>query len=198
MKIPGSLTQLWSRLWQKPKNHWLLGIPCGGFAAFVAGILFWGGLHWAVEATNTLAFCISCHEMEASVYQEYLASPHYKNASGVSAVCTDCHVPKEWGPKMLRKIKATNELYHKLMGTIDTQEKFEAHRLELAQMVWDEMKQNNSRECRNCHSYDAMDPQLQESYARRKHSREWHDKTGDSCIDCHKGIAHKLPALTEQ
>jgi nitrate/TMAO reductase-like tetraheme cytochrome c subunit len=30
--------------------------------------------------------------------------------------------------------------------------------------------------------------------ASKKHSPEWRAKTGETCIDCHKGIAHKLPA----
>lgn len=34
--------------------------------------------------------------------------------------------------KQSRKIAATNELWHKLVGTIDTKEKFEAKRLDLA------------------------------------------------------------------
>ena len=42
-------------------------------------------------------------------------------------------MPKEWGPKMVRKIQASNELLHKALGTIDTPEKFEAKRAELAQ-----------------------------------------------------------------
>ena len=65
---------------------------------FVAGIVFWGGFNTAMEATNTLGFCISCHEMESTVYQEYRASSHHTNPSGVQAVCSDCHVPREWVP----------------------------------------------------------------------------------------------------
>ena len=72
----------------------------------IGGIIFWGGFHTAMEATNTLEFCISCHEMRDTVYQEYKTTVHYKNASGVRAVCSDCHVPHEWGPKVVRKIKA--------------------------------------------------------------------------------------------
>jgi len=122
----------------------------------VAGIIFWGGFNTFMEHTNTLGFCISCHEMRDTVYQEYKQSVHYQNPSGVRAICADCHVPKDWTAKLVRKIKASNELYHKIAGTIDTPVKFEAKRLELAENVWAEMKSNDSRECRNCHSYDAM------------------------------------------
>jgi len=158
---------------------------------FIAGIIFWGGFNTAMEATNTLTFCISCHEMESTVYQEYKESVHYKNVSGVQAQCSDCHVPKEWFPKLIRKIQASAEVYHWLTGKIDTPEKFESHRLDLAKRVWRTMKQTDSRECRNCHKYDDMMLGEQDKSARKKHQRAI--KQGETCIDCHKGVAHELP-----
>ncbi|NVJ58760.1 MAG: NapC/NirT family cytochrome c [Gammaproteobacteria bacterium] len=183
----------WEKLWLPMNIKWFVGIPVGGFVAFFFGILFWGGFNWGVESTNSMEFCISCHEMKNTVYLELQESKHFKNHVGIQATCADCHVPKDWVPKMIRKVKATRELYHKAMGTIDTLEKFETHRLELAQRVWAEMKDNNSLECRNCHSYEAMDLSLQNRQAQRRHTLEWYEKTGDTCIDCHKGVAHKLP-----
>ena len=184
---------------QTAKNFWAWFIApsqrYGWGAIFVvggiAGVIFWGGFNTFMEHTNTLKFCISCHEMEDTVYQEYKKSPHYKNPSGVRAICSDCHVPKDWSAKLIRKIKASNELYHKIIGTIDTPEKFEAKRLELAEHVWAEMKANDSRECRNCHDYEAMhfDKQGRRSAEKmRKASEE-----GKTCIECHKFIAHKRP-----
>lgn len=163
-----------------------------------AGIVLWGGFNTAMEATNTLEFCISCHEMEDTVYQEYKTSVHYKNPAGVRAVCSDCHVPHEWGPKVVRKIQASNEILHKVLGTISTPEKFEAKRAELAQHVWDTMKSNDSRECRNCHSFEAMDFEHQARRARDKMepvALGTDLSEGSTCIDCHKGIAHKLPKV---
>jgi trimethylamine-N-oxide reductase cytochrome c-type subunit TorC len=122
----------------------------------VAGVLFWGGFHWAMEVSNSNEFCISCHEMRDNVYVEYQKTVHYSNASGVQAGCADCHVPKPWLHKVARKIYATNELYHWAMGTIDTREKFEAHRAEMAKRVWATMEANDSRECRNCHAFETM------------------------------------------
>jgi nitrate/TMAO reductase-like tetraheme cytochrome c subunit len=184
---------LFSRLWAKPRVWWMVGIPIGGFLMFGAGIIFWGGFNTAVHLTNSLRFCTSCHEME-TVYEEYKESPHYKNASGVRAICPDCHVPREWGPMMAVKLRATiNELPKKIMGTIDTPEKFEARRLELAKHVWKRMKETDSRECRNCHSFGAMELELQDKSARKKHIPERALEKGETCIDCHKGIAHELP-----
>ena len=156
------------------------------------GILFWGGFHTVVEQTNSLWFCTSCHEM-SQVYEEYKQSVHYKNAAGVRAICSDCHVPKEWWPKMVRKVQATNELYHKLAGTIDTREKFEARRLQMAERVWDGMRANGSRECHNCHTFESMDFHKQERRSAEKMQKVIDRQTGETCIDCHKGIAHKLP-----
>ena len=162
------------------------------FVGILSGIIFWGGFHTVVEETNSLAFCISCHEM-TPVYEEYKASIHYKNAAGVRAICSDCHVPREWLPKMVRKVQATNELYHKVLGTIDTPEKFEAKRLEMAEHVWETMRATDSRECRNCHSFESMDFHQQERRAAEKMQKVVDKKTGETCIECHKGIAHKLP-----
>ncbi len=162
------------------------------------GILVWGGFHTAVEQTNSLEFCIGCHEMEQTVYQEYKESAHYKNAAGVRATCSDCHVPKEWLPKMMRKIQATNELFHKMMGTIDTPEKFEAKRLELAENVWRTMRASDSRECRNCHSYEYMDFHKQRRRSAEKMQEAIEKNSKETCIDCHKGIAPQKPKSDDE
>ena len=159
---------------------------------FVAGVMFWGGFNWSMEMTNTEEFCITCHEMEDNVYQEYKETIHYSNRTGVRATCPDCHVPKTWIHKIVRKIKASNELYHKMLGTIDTREKYEAKRLELATNVWKVMEETDSRECRNCHSFEFMDFPSQEKRSRNRHDEAMTE--GKTCINCHKGIAHELPA----
>jgi len=165
----------------------LLGI------GIVMGIIFWGGFNTAMEMTNQEEFCISCHEMEDNVYQEYKQTIHYSNRSGVRATCPDCHVPKEWIHKVVRKIQASNELYHKALGTINTREKFEAKRAVLAQHVWKVMKETDSRECRNCHDFESMDYTRQGRRAIAAHSTGL--EGGKTCIDCHKGIAHQLPDM---
>ena len=165
-------------------------ILCGGF---IAGIIFWGGFNWSMELTNTEAFCISCHEMEENVYAEYTNTIHFANRTGVRATCPDCHVPKEWHHKVVRKIRASNELLHKVLGSIATPEKFNAKRLELAQHVWTTMKETDSRECRNCHNFDSMDYHAQGRRARDRHVSA--AQRGETCIDCHKGIAHQLPDM---
>ncbi len=165
---------------------------------FIAGIVFWGGFNTVLALTNTEQFCISCHEMEDNVYQELQDTIHWSNRTGVRATCPDCHVPKEWVYKIKRKIQASNEIYHKLLGTIDTPDKFEAKRLELAENEWARMKANDSRECRNCHNFDSMELDRQQERSADRHDEAMiHNEENPSdlwtCIDCHKGIAHKLP-----
>ncbi len=183
----------WRRLWQRPGKWWLFGIPAGGFLMFFGGIIFWGGFHTAVELSNTEAFCISCHEMREFIYPEYLESKHFKNPYGVRASCSDCHVPKPWQYKIPRKIAATNELWGKLRGVISTREKFEAHRAKMAESVWANMRASDSRECRNCHEMQHMDLDAQDRSAMKKHKRVLEGEMDKTCIDCHQGIAHKLP-----
>ena len=169
----------------------------------ILGILFWGGFNWTLAMTNTEEFCISCHEMEENVYQELQETIHWSNRTGVRATCPDCHVPKDWTHKIIRKIQASNEIYHKLMGTIDTPEKFEEHRLELALHEWKRMKKANSRECRNCHNFASMDLEKQESRSADRHDPHVSEvmdgkEPTKTCIDCHKGIAHHLPEGWEE
>lgn len=162
---------------------------------FLAGIFFWGAFNTAMEYTNREAFCISCHEMQENVYVEYQNTVHYSNRSGVRATCPDCHVPKEWGPKMIRKLQASNEVLHKILGSIDTPEKFNAKRLELAKHEWERMKKTDSRECRNCHNFEYFDYGVQGRRSANMHQAGLNE--GKTCIDCHKGIAHKLPEVNQ-
>ena len=189
----GALSRLWRWLRRPSGTITVLTLLVVGFAS---GVVFWGGFNTVIEATNTEQFCISCHEMRDNVYAEYKQTIHYSNRTGVRAVCSDCHVPKDWTHKMIRKVQASRELYGKVMGTIDTKEKFEAKRLELARHEWARMKAADSRECRNCHAFESMNTEAQKPRAKKSHELGQRDK--QTCIDCHKGIAHKKPqGMTE-
>ncbi len=186
---PGLIRRLWTAFWT-PAAKTALGVLL--LVGFVGGVVAWGGFNWALELTNTESFCISCHEMKDNVYAEYKQTPHFQNSSGVRATCPDCHVPKEWQHKIVRKIQASNELWgHFVTRSIWTKEKFEGRRIELAKHEWTRMKGTDSRECRNCHNFDYMDFTKQESRAGKQHQAAIDQ--GKTCIDCHQGIAHKLP-----
>lgn len=162
--------------------------------AVVAGMVLMLGLIAGMEWTNRTEFCISCHSMERN-YQELGQSVHATNRSGAHAQCADCHVPKPWGAKLLRKVFAVNDIVSEMRGTLDTPEKFDAKRGELAERVWAYMAASGSRECQSCHSYQSMGGPKQSTAARAKHQDA--AKEGRTCIACHKGVAHKLPPREE-
>ncbi|MEH6570606.1 MAG: NapC/NirT family cytochrome c [Halioglobus sp.] len=187
------MIELVKRYWRTistPSKYFSLGfLSLGGFGM---GIIFWGGFNTAMEFTNTEMFCTSCHE---NIYQELQSTIHYTNRSGVRAICSSCHVPHDWTDKMARKMQASKEVWAWVIGTIDTPEKFAARRRTLAEHEWHRLKANDSLECRNCHEFEYMDFTWQSARASHQHSTAL--ASGEkTCIDCHKGIAHKLPDMT--
>jgi cytochrome c-type protein NapC len=161
---------------------------------FVSGVIFWGGFNTVLEVMNTEKFCVSCHEMNSNVFEELKGTIHYTNRSGVRATCPDCHVPHDWTDKIARKMQASKEVWGHLFGSIDTREKFLAMRRSLAEHEWARMKANDSLECRNCHSAVSMDISKQTPRAASQHERFLFTKE-KTCIDCHKGVAHRLPDM---
>jgi cytochrome c-type protein NapC len=187
------------RYWRtltRPSAYYSLGfLTIGGF---IGGVLFWGAFNTALEATNTETFCIGCHEMRDNVYQEIQPTIHFTNRSGVRATCPDCHVPHDWTYKMARKMQASKEVWGWMFGTISTREKFLAKRKELAGREWERLKANDSLECRNCHEFQSMDFTRQSKRGADAHAAALAKKAsegGKTCIDCHKGIAHRLPDM---
>ena len=159
----------------------------------LVGIVLWGGLNTAMEWTNRSEFCVSCHEMTIP-YEEFKKTVHYKNRSGTTVQCADCHVassktPTDYLFKSMQKLMAARDVVGKITGVVDTPEKFEAHRLTMAKRVWERMKDRDSKECRNCHDFKTMDPEKQKDRSVVKHEGAIED--GKTCIECHKGIVHK-------
>lgn len=164
--------------------------------AFVVAGTFFGvaggiGFDTALGRTSTTEFCLSCHEMQ-TLQAELAQTVHFKNRSGVRVGCGDCHVPRHQPDKLVAKIFALDDLYGHVMGTIDTPEKFAARRMEMAEKVWASMRANGSAACKTCHSFAAMAFEAQSDRPRRKHNQAI--RNGETCIDCHKGVAHALPA----
>jgi cytochrome c-type protein NapC len=160
-------------------------------AGVLVGIVGIAAAGVSLTVTNTEEFCISCHEHASTVYAEFKGTIHDTNRTGVRATCPDCHVPHELLPKLGAKIKATKDLWGHLRGTIDTKEKFEKMRHELATLVWVNMQGNDSRECRSCHTRAAMSKDIQSEKAQERHAKAVTE--GKTCIDCHFGIAHTEP-----
>jgi cytochrome c-type protein NapC len=172
-----------------PSSRYALGtLVAAGLVLGVVGVL---GFDASMAATNSDEFCVSCHELADNAGREFEGTSHHTNRTGKGAGCGDCHVPKEFGPKMWRKIRAVGEIYHHIKGTIDTREKYDEHRMWMASKTWAYMNSTDSRACRNCHDEARWNLELQSEKAQ-----EYHDgplAKGKTCIDCHKGLAHKLP-----
>jgi cytochrome c-type protein NapC len=189
--IRRTLAWIWQTLTRPAATLSLAFLTLGGF---IGGVVFWGAFNTALEVTNTEQFCISCHEMEANVYEEMTRTVHFTNRSGVRASCPDCHVPHDWTDKIARKMQASKEVWGKIFGTINTRRKFLDQRRRLAEHEWARLKANDSLECRNCHSGVAMDLSKQTQRAAEIHTRFLLSGQA-TCIDCHKGIAHELPNM---
>jgi nitrate/TMAO reductase-like tetraheme cytochrome c subunit len=179
--------------WRALRSRWIR-FPLFAVGGLVLMLVVVGGFTTAVESTNSLEFCVSCHDMSYN-FEEYKKTIHYSNPAGVRAVCSDCHVPKRgWYDEMRRKFIAGQDVIAEILGVIDTREKFDARRLEMAKREWARMKESDSIGCRNCHSLESMDLKGQDSQASKKHARVISGELqGKTCIDCHRGIAHKIP-----
>ena len=143
-----------------------------------------------VEFTGTDEFCISCHELQIA-YDEYTETAHFANRSGVRAGCSDCHVPHDYPDKLFVKAARLWDVVDHLRGTIDTREKYDARRLEMARAVWARMEANDSAECRSCHTLSNMAKPSQNSHAAKAHSRA--ARADITCVSCHRGTAHVAP-----
>ena len=132
------------------------------------GLIFFSSVGAFMVHANSEKFCATaCHEM-TYMDAEYKDSIHDKNRSGVRATCNDCHVPHGYVPNYIAKLGLINDLWgHYVTGSIATQEKLEAKRYELAKRVWVYMKDNDSRECRHCHSSGKMDRKSRPRRPRR-------------------------------
>lgn len=173
------------RLRSPSPTHSVLALLSLGVLLGVIGII---AFDTTLHATSTEEFCISCHEMEDTPYTQLQSTAHYNNASGVRATCSDCHVPKEFIPKMIRKVEAAREVWGTITGVIDSPEKYAAHLPVMKAREIARLQANNSQECRNCHEMEHMQADLQSRMAQRFHQPE--RMQGKSCIDCHEGIAH--------
>jgi len=184
---------MWKRLdrfrarWSGPGSLGVLVLGLSvGMLAFAAGGSF-------MVYANSESFCANaCHEMAANPAKEYAGSTHDTNRTGVRATCPDCHVPHEYIPNYLAKLGLMSDIWgHFVTGSIDTREKFEAKRHELATRVWMYMKENDSRECRRCHTTAKMDMEQQSERVVARH--EQGRKEGMTCIECHFAIVHDEP-----
>ncbi len=187
---PGLIKRTWRRL-TSPSARWsVLSLLVIGVVIGAGGVI---GTDAMVKATGTVEFCSgACHSMKAFTLPEYKQSVHYANPFGVVATCSDCHLPHGYPEKLWYKAKAgTRDAIAEARGVIATAERYEKERWRLANEVWAEMKANDSANCRYCHSITAETVAKQKPTAQKMHKMVLEKK--GTCIDCHKGVAHKEP-----
>jgi len=187
---PGLIKRTWRRL-TSPSARWsVLTLLVLGILVGAIGVI---GTEVMVAETGTVEFCGgACHSMKAFTLPEYKQSAHFANNSGVSATCADCHVPHAYPQKLWYKAKAgIRDIIQESRGVIATAELYEKERWRLANAVWAEMKANDSANCRHCHQITADTVAKQKAAAQQMHKMVLQKK--GTCIDCHKGIAHKEP-----
>jgi Nitrate/TMAO reductases, membrane-bound tetraheme cytochrome c subunit len=177
-------------LFLKPAVRIGLGVLVTG--GFIAGVLAWQGFNTAMEATNKEEFCLSCHTMHDNLLPEL-----QKTCTGTTAPACARAARLPRAARLHRQDGAQDAGEPRgagpAAGTIDTREKFKEHRIVLAQREWKRFSANGSKECRACHDYKDMDfdkmrPASQ--VAMRKAAER-----NQSCVDCHKGVAHQLPEM---
>lgn len=184
----------WRALWSA--FHDFFASPWNGLIAGVAAAGALSVSFVVAEELNIYAssteFCVSCHSMNAYVYEEYKKSKHYNAGSGVRPECGDCHVSKRFWPAVWDHIMGTEDLIGEFSEDWTKPEVFEAARPAMAEKVRLSMLDNDGRNCRECHVEDAIQP-------TRKRGQRAHQaaaKEGKTCIACHYNLVHEPVELS--
>jgi nitrate/TMAO reductase-like tetraheme cytochrome c subunit len=186
----GFIARTWQRL-RRPSTHWsVLALLVIGV---VTGFVLTVGTQVMVAVTGTDQFCsTACHSMQW-VAKEHRESVHGTNRTGVRAGCHDCHIPPHYPELLWYKAKAgIKDAIGEMRGIIATEELFQKERKRMAQLVWDEYKANDSRNCRKCHQLTREVVAKQKDYVQPMHQQVLEGK--GTCIDCHQGVAHTAPS----
>lgn len=179
------LKRVLGALFSPSSKYSMATLLAGGLVLGVGGVV---AFEYTMYATSTDEFCTSCHEMRDNPGMLMVGTTHYRNSSGVTPGCSDCHVPVEFGPKLVRKIQASREVWGAITGKINTPEKYAAHRQEMKDREIARLRANDSRECRNCHVVENMQASSQSAKAQSFHKVLGTGKR--TCIDCHAGLTH--------
>jgi cytochrome c-type protein NapC len=188
-RVWGFIVELWDVL-RRPSSVFGLGVLV--LAGFVAGVVFWGGFNTALELTNTEKFCTGCHEMRDNVFAELKSTIHFTNRS-VRARAVPIATSAQVVDRQDRAQDAS------LQGGLGPSIRHHRH------------KENSSTIGSSCATrmgtlqgqrlpgmpqlpqHRSMDiPSSRRASVAHQRFLFTAEKT---CIDCHKGIAHKLPDM---
>jgi nitrate/TMAO reductase-like tetraheme cytochrome c subunit len=156
-------------------------------AGVVGGVFLVAAILGGEAAISTTEFCVSCHSMSYAA-EELKKSSHYA-ALGTDPGCKDCHIPQGLANFHLALYTHTYDgvrgVYNELTHDYSTIQKFNARRLEAAQVVRMNLKRWDSVTCRACHS-NTRPPGESARDAHKKMQTK-----GATCIDCHQNLVHK-------
>jgi len=185
----GVVARTWRRLRSPSGRGSVFALVAVGVVLSAIAII---GTQAMVHVTGTDAFCGgACHSMQW-VATEHQAGTHGATRTGVRATCHDCHIPREYPHLLWYKAAAgTKDVIGEMRGVIDTEAKFQAERRRMAELVWHEYKENDSRACRGCHVFSAEVLAKQQEAAKGSHAAVLEGRA--TCIDCHKGVGHLAP-----
>jgi nitrate/TMAO reductase-like tetraheme cytochrome c subunit len=159
----------------------------------LAGILVGAGLLIAsVEVnryTSTDGFCTSCHTMATlAADPHFVQSTHRANGEGVRATCADCHIPAtSWFTETYAHAHdGIRDVVAQAIHNYNVPAIWELRRVELAHVVRDQMRREDSVTCRHCHDAAAIRPASEQGRA----AHALLSKQPLTCIDCHFNLVH--------
>jgi nitrate/TMAO reductase-like tetraheme cytochrome c subunit len=160
-------------------------------AGVAAGIFLTAGYATVTEITTSQQLCAhACHEMERTVYADYVKSRHHTNKSGTIVTCAECHLPQgDWPRRLGHQVTALSRVWGHYVDREYLPGRFEARRPELAKKVLQGFADTNARECKACHAYAVMILAEESATAQRDHATAM--KTDANCLDCHKSLTHQ-------
>ena len=163
------------------------------------GLVIAGTTTWMVNTTSTNQFCANqCHSMQwaAAAYER---GPHYINAVGVRATCSDCHVPFEnepatpfqyvFGTLWTKAVSGTKDAIGEARGTIADETKWNAERPRLSAETRAWFKETGSATCRGCHHLEAFP-----STGPSAFHADLIKAPTVNCVQCHANVGHNFSA----
>lgn len=138
----------------------------------------------ALQYTSTDEFCSACHA-HPHAESSFRLSPHNSNRSGVSARCTDCHLPPEDQTMYHLTRKAYHgfhDLYYYVTRDMDEID-WEAKRTAEAsrRFVYEDG-------CKKCHTN--LFPATLDPLGAEAHLKYVNDPGNNSCVKCHLTVGH--------
>ena len=181
---------------KRPSRAVVVAFAVGGVlggAAMVLPVQF-------VLATGSNEFCgTGCHSMTPAL-ESYERGPHARNASGVPATCSDCHIPYEsqhanavefaqllW----FKALAGGKDAIAELRGTIATPERWKEEQPRLREKVRTFIASTHAMTCRGCHQLETF-AGAANPMAAQVHAGEIRPETVN-CLECHSDFAHVEP-----